>query len=222
MRDAVALAAHLRALLDGAPPDGTRPEAFGAWQEVVAHLHQAHAAGGTSALRAAWQGLVRRHPELASFVSADQAPAERQVCWRVKDLLSATFPPPRWVVPDVLSEGLAVLAGRPKLGKSWLALQIAQAVACGGKLFEHAVEPGSVLFIALEDSERRLQQRLQLQGWPAAAAATFYTAWQPLDTGGLAELQAALDGEGYCLVIVDTLSRALSGRRNQSEVGEMA
>lgn len=63
-----------------------------------------------------------------------------------------------------------MLAGRPKLGKSWLALQLAQASACGGKVFEQSVEPGPVLYIALEDSERRLQQRLQLQGWPATAA----------------------------------------------------
>ena len=42
-----------------------------------------------------------------------------------KYLLTATWPEPVWVVPELLPAGLAFLAGRPKLGKSWLALQIA-------------------------------------------------------------------------------------------------
>ena len=42
------------------------------------------------------------------------------------------FPPINWVVPGVLPEGLTILAGKPKLGKSWLALDMALAVAAGG------------------------------------------------------------------------------------------
>lgn len=53
MLNHAALAAHLRALLTGVAPNGTPPEAFGEWCDVVAHLHQAHAAGGTPAVRAA-------------------------------------------------------------------------------------------------------------------------------------------------------------------------
>jgi len=41
------------------------------------------------------------------------------------------FPPIRWIVPDVLPEGATILAGRPKLGKSWMALDMALAVARG-------------------------------------------------------------------------------------------
>src|SRR5689334_10757709 len=48
------------------------------------------------------------------------------------DLLAADLPEPRWAVEGVLPEGLNLLAGKPKLGKSWLALNIGIAVATGG------------------------------------------------------------------------------------------
>ena len=42
------------------------------------------------------------------------------------------LPPPRWAVPDLLPEGLTLLAGAPKLGKSWLSLNLSVAIASGG------------------------------------------------------------------------------------------
>ncbi len=77
------------------------------------------------------------------------------------DLLRKELPPVRYVVPGYIAEGLTVLAGRPKLGKSWLALDLAVAVATGGAaLGSVRVEQGDVLYLALEDNERRLQKRL--------------------------------------------------------------
>jgi len=57
---------------------------------------------------------------------------------------------------------LTILAGRPKIGKSGLALNIAIAVASGGLVFGSVqVETGSVLYLALVDTQRRLQSRLE-------------------------------------------------------------
>lgn len=47
------------------------------------------------------------------------------------ELQAMDFPPVNWIVPDILPEGLALLCGKPKLGKSWLALDMACAVAVG-------------------------------------------------------------------------------------------
>ena len=47
-------------------------------------------------------------------------------------LLAEEFPPIRWVVPDVLPEGVTILAGKRKLGKSWLAMDLCLGVAQGG------------------------------------------------------------------------------------------
>jgi predicted transcriptional regulator len=212
---------HIRALLSGCPPNGGVPETFGAYRDCIATLHEAHAHGGLPRVREAWKELTRRHPGLAALASGETPSRAHRVRWTAKELLDAEFPPINWVVPHLIAEGLAILAGRPKLGKSWLALQIAQAVATGGRIFDWTVEQGDVLYIALEDSDRRLQNRMRLQHWSPTPNAIFYTAWKPLDAGGFDTLQEEMTSGGIRLVVIDTLSRALSGRRNQNEVGEM-
>ncbi|MEC5324358.1 AAA family ATPase [Aurantimonas sp. A3-2-R12] len=76
-------------------------------------------------------------------------------------LLGMTFSPVKYVVPGYLAEGLTLLGGRPKLGKSWLALGFCVAVASGGSTLGVECEPGDVLYCALEDNQRRLQDRLR-------------------------------------------------------------
>jgi RecA-family ATPase len=77
------------------------------------------------------------------------------------ELAAREFPPISYVIPEYVAEGLTVLAGRPKTGKSWMCLGWAIAVASGGVAFgKHDVEPGDVLYLALEDNDRRLKKRL--------------------------------------------------------------
>jgi hypothetical protein len=125
------------------------------------------------------------------------------------ELQKMVFPPIRWIVPDVLPEGLTILAGKPKMGKSWLALDIALAVAAGVNVLGRQCAPGPVLYLALEDNQRRLQRRLQrLQpgfDWPAALE--FNTRWPLLDAGGEKQISAWIAAhEAARLVIVDTLA----------------
>ena len=126
-----------------------------------------------------------------------------------KDLQEMEFPPINWVVPDILPEGLTILAGKPKLGKSWLALDMALAVAGGGSVLGRECDPGPVLYLALEDNQRRLQRRLNRiephLSWPTDLE--FNTRWPRLDQGGLktiSEWITTLDGAK--LVIVDTFA----------------
>ena len=48
------------------------------------------------------------------------------------ELMAIEFPKPRWIVPGIVPEGTTILAGKPKMGKSWLALGTSVAVAAGG------------------------------------------------------------------------------------------
>jgi len=78
-----------------------------------------------------------------------------------ESLMSMDFPEIIWVVPELLPTGAALLAGKPKFGKSWLALGLCAAVGYGGKaLSTWDVAAAEALYIALEDPPRRLKSRL--------------------------------------------------------------
>lgn len=127
-----------------------------------------------------------------------------------RDLQHRVFPPIKWIVPGFLPEGLTVLAGPPKVGKSWLTLDIALAVATGGEVLGQKVEQGDVLLLALEDNDRRLQDRLdKLTGdedWPEALH--YATDWPRLDQGGLQAIADWIDSvPNPRLIIIDTLAK---------------
>jgi hypothetical protein len=125
-------------------------------------------------------------------------------------LLATNFKPPRWAVPGLIPEGLCVFAGNPKAGKSWAILDICIAVASGGQAFGNIkCEPGDVLYLALEDTERRLHGRLKavLQGAPAPSRLTIATQWRRADDGGLADIKLWLAAHPQArLVAIDTLA----------------
>lgn len=76
-------------------------------------------------------------------------------------LRKTVFPPVKWAVEGFLPSGCTILAGSPKVGKSILALHLAVGVAIGGiVLSKIQVEKGEVLYLALEDNLRRLQERI--------------------------------------------------------------
>ena len=79
------------------------------------------------------------------------------------DVLAAEFPETNFIVEGFLAVGLAFFAGAPKIGKSWATLQICSSVASGRQLFgKFRTEKTKVLYLALEDSEKRLHERLNL------------------------------------------------------------
>lgn len=77
-------------------------------------------------------------------------------------IMAIRFSPLKWVVPGYVCEGLFALAGRQKLGKTWLAMDWAIAVATGGVAMGSInCEQGDVLYIDLENGPRRVQQRIK-------------------------------------------------------------
>ncbi|HVF03118.1 MAG TPA: AAA family ATPase [Rubrobacteraceae bacterium] len=131
-----------------------------------------------------------------------------------EELMAKVFPEPKWIVPGVLPEGATILAGSPKTGKSWMALGIGVAVASGGTaLGGKPVEPGSVLYLALEDNPRRLQGRLSkvLAGEKPPHGLVLTDRWPRLGEGGLEAMEAWLISHPDArLVIVDTLEKIRS------------
>jgi hypothetical protein len=209
--------AAIHSLLEGQPPNGTNPSECGPWAETVTSLYEAYAVGGVTAVRNVFNALVKHTPELIRLVSSEPVTKTQ---WSVAELYDEPFPALKFIVPGIVPSGITSLAGRPKVGKSWLALQIAQAVGTGGHTLGQAVAAGKVLYLALEDTARRLQDRCLKQHIPREAQTTFVTAWQPFDQGGLADLVVALSTQEYTFVIIDTLSRAF-GRADQMDNGAM-
>src|SRR6266567_3107932 len=130
----------------------------------------------------------------------------------LQELLARNLPPVRWAIPDILPEGLNLLAGKPKQGKSWLALAISLAIAAGGyALGKQPVTQGQVLYLALEDNERRLQSRArQLLASMAEVpdGIEFELRWPRLDQGGLRYLEEYLQSHPQVrLVVIDTWAK---------------
>jgi hypothetical protein len=128
-----------------------------------------------------------------------------------EEVMAKVFPEPKWIVPGVLPEGATILAGSPKTGKSWMALGIGVAVTSGGTaLGGKPVERGSVLYLALEDNQRRLQGRLRkvLAGGKPPRGLVLTDRWPRLSEGGLEAIEAWLISRPDArLVIVDTLEK---------------
>ena len=75
-------------------------------------------------------------------------------------LLSTPLPITKFIVEGLLPEGLHILAGSPKVGKSWLALWLCFQVSKGDSVWGLPTTPGTVLYLCLEDSYTRIQNRL--------------------------------------------------------------
>jgi AAA domain len=137
--------------------------------------------------------------------------------FNAQGLNQMTFGPIKYVVPGYIVEGLTLFAGKPKVGKSWLLLHMAFAVAEGGfTLGNVQCEQGDVLYCALEDNQRRLQSRMTklfgTQNWPAKL--NFTCEMPRLAEGGLEFIKSWIeDAERPRLVIIDTLAMVRMPKR---------
>ena len=113
------------------------------------------------------------------------------------------------IIDGLLYGGAYILAGAPKIGKSFLVAQIAYHVSTGEKLWEYEVHQGSVLYLALEDDYQRIQSRMfMMYGVEDSEKLHFATAANKIGNG----LDEQLDffiGEHHDtkLVVIDTMQK---------------
>ncbi|MEK9940691.1 MAG: AAA family ATPase, partial [Methylotenera sp.] len=125
-----------------------------------------------------------------------------------EELSKKQFAPINWVVEDILPEGAYLLSARPKVGKSWLALQLSLAVAYGDQLWGKQVKQGRSIYLALEENQRRLQSRLtQLRPQWDSPDLLLYTTYKRSDQGGLDDLEILLRDFKPRLLVIDTLAK---------------
>jgi hypothetical protein len=125
------------------------------------------------------------------------------------DLAKKEFPELAYIIPGILPEGVTLLVGRPKIGKSWWVLDLCIAVA-GGTHAMGSIEPGvvgEVLYLALEDNQRRLKRRLKKLGKEPPVRLQFHTEWARADRGGIEALREWRESHPDArLIVIDTLA----------------
>jgi len=135
------------------------------------------------------------------------------------DLLDMELPPIKWTIPEILPEGVTILAGRAKIGKSFLAFGLCVAVATGGEaLGKIPVGRGDVLYVALEDNKRRLKKRLKGLIGDAEKAPenlTIAIEWPRLDDGGVEKLDRWLLGHREARLVVIDILKSIRPRGGQ-------
>ena len=121
-------------------------------------------------------------------------------------LMTMPLQPLEFVIENLLSKGLHVLAGSPKVGKSWLALWLAVTVSKGEEIWGNNVKQGDTLYLCFEDSQIRIQNRLFEITDEASAAVNFCTEQATLG-GELEErIRTFVEEHPRCvLIIIDTL-----------------
>jgi hypothetical protein len=132
-----------------------------------------------------------------------------------QELCDKKFAELKSIVPGLFFEGVILLASRPKLGKTWLLLQISTALANGVTVLVSDDRPpahGDVLYLNLEDGERRAQRRMtkyfgaRRDNWPKRLMIA--RTWRRVDQGGLDDIRDWCKSVAKpLLVCIDTLKR---------------
>lgn len=186
---------------------------FAIYAEIYHKGNYSAAAASLEQIRLAAQAPVPLNvdPTTGEILSLPEQPKNEIVS--ASRLSRMTFDPMRWTVDGLLPEGVTLLAGKPKVKKSWLALSVAVAVATGGKAFGwFDTRQGAVLYLDLESNQRRMRSRLaQLIGDPDSTSwpdnLFIATDW-PAGDEAIRELDVFLtDNPTTQLVVVDILAR---------------
>ena len=125
-----------------------------------------------------------------------------------EDLQNRTYEPTHFLVDELIPEGLHILAGAPKIGKSWLALWLCLCVAQGQALWNFATTQGEALYLSLEDSFQRIQTRLFDLTEDAPSTLHFAIMADTLKHGLEQQIeQFLMEHPTTKLVVIDTLQR---------------
>lgn len=99
----------------------------------------------------------------SNAVDAQSRPRRAIARQNAEELKKKQIIPIEYVIEEVMPEGVGIISGAPKIGKSWLAFQAALEVSVGGELLGRKVlKARPALYYGLEDGERRFQKRMQM------------------------------------------------------------
>ena len=138
-------------------------------------------------------------------------------------LIEEEFPPIEFLVDGLIARGmLTLIGGRPKSGKSWFVLQMAMCIDSGLPFLDRPTKRCRILYLALEDGRRRINQRMKTLNWKPSNI-DFMFSIAPLSTGesypGMEQLEKLIPY--YDIIIIDTLIATLNGSTNENDNVQM-
>lgn len=125
------------------------------------------------------------------------------------ELYEMVYPGKPPIIDHFLYPGTYLFVGAPKVGKSFMMAQIAYHVSSGTPMWNYSVRKGTVLYLALEDDYRRLQERLyRMFGTETTSDLFFSVASKSLNEGLLDQLDTFMhEHPETSVVIIDTLQK---------------
>lgn len=139
-----------------------------------------------------------------------------------KDLQAKNLPPVIYYVEKLIPQGLTLICSVPKIGKSWMALDIGISISNGMPILGFKTHKSGVLYLALEDSENRLQGRINniLKGKKAPDNFMYSIRCDDVNNGLIDELEDIKKKEpNINVIIIDTLQKVRSVYRGSNNYG---
>jgi len=136
-------------------------------------------------------------------------------------LMDMDFPTTKFCVETLLPQGVCMLGGAPKVGKSWLVLDLCLRVAKGEPLWGLSTRQGTVLYLCLEDSMRRIRERLWKITDEAPNNIHFGTEAKTINEGLRDQLRAFVhEHPDTILIVIDTFQIIRNNNQDISYANE--
>lgn len=134
-------------------------------------------------------------------------------------LMNTPMEPLKFIIEDFLPQGLSILAGSPKIGKSWFSLWLCLQVAEGKNVWDFETRKSDVLYLCLEDSFARIQNRLFKITEDAPPSLHFAVISNKLKAGLETQIENFISShENTKFIVIDTLQKV---RDNSSSASSM-
>ena len=132
-------------------------------------------------------------------------------------LLYEPLEKPSFVVDSLIPTGLSLFCGSQKIGKSWLMLKLCLCVSQGIPLWDMPTMEGDVLYLCLEDTFCRIQDRLFRLTDEASGRLHFAVASCKLSDGLIVQLEDYLkDYPESRLIVIDTLQKVRTASKDNA------
>lgn len=155
-----------------------------------------------------WKSSSDNQPVNSTSIAASAT--TKFECFSAESILNEYIEPPQFIVQSLLAEGLTVLAGPPKYGKSFLSMDLCCSVATGKPFLGFSTVQSQVLYLCLEDSKGRIKKRLtEVKHDNLVAKNLFFVMDAPdMDNGLFDALEGFLKDHPDCkLIVIDTFQK---------------